>query len=310
MDGGAPPGVLKPAIPGRVPAAGRHLAIVPPMTQHSLGFEWIRSGLLQAVPAGQQTCIIAMCNQKGGVGKTTTTINLAGALAFYGRRVLIVDGDPSGNATDSYRVEMLDDERGDTQTTAIIKQLDPHKLVAKPFENIHVLPASMDMQFLAPRLREQGDALHAYRRMLDHFAGEYDFILIDTRPSIDTDTDSMTAASDAAIMMADIDRWAMKAVKMQLAQHEAIMRRLGRRDFLELGLVLGRGMNNGKFDQAVHRALTNHPLLSVLAEIPYRAADLKPAREQGQPVQMFRPRSDTAQFFRDIAVKGGFVESA
>lgn len=293
------------------PSQAAHLTIVLPMTQNPLGFEWIRSGTLQPWTARpSKTCVIAMCNQKGGVGKTTTTINLAGSLAHYGRRVLIVDGDPSGNATDAYRVEMLDDEHGETQTTAIIKQLDPHQLVAKPYENIHVLPASMDMQFLSPRLREQGDALHAYRRMLNHFAGEYDFILIDTRPCIDTDTDSMTAASDAAIMMADIDRWAMKAVKMQLAQHEAIMRRLGRTDFLELGFVLSRGAGNGTFDKAVHRALSNHPMLPVLAEIPYRGADLKPAREQGQPVQMYKPKSDTAQFFRDIAVKGGLVEAA
>ncbi|MFF4902314.1 ParA family protein [Streptomyces sp. NPDC001068] len=272
--------------------------------------EWIRAGTLP-LPRPDETRIIVMCNQKGGVGKTTTTINLAGALAFYGKRVLIVDGDPSGNASDAYKVEMLDEDEGDTQTKCILEGKDPHDLVARPFENIHVLPASPDMQFLAPRLREQGDALHAYRHMLDFFRGEYDYILEDTRPAVDTDTNSMTAAADAAVTMVDVDRWAMKAVGTQLAQHEKIMKQLRRDDFLELGLVISTAkMSGGDFDKAVLKNLHNHPMLPVLSEVPYRGADLKEARAMGQPVQMYRPKSDTAGFFRNVAVKSGLVEAA
>ncbi|MFG2408710.1 ParA family protein [Streptomyces brevispora] len=257
------------------------------------------------------TRIIVMCNQKGGVGKTTTTINLAGGLASFGQRVLIVDGDPSGNATDAYKIEMLDEDEGDTQVTCLLGGKDPHALVAKPFPLIHVLPASMDMQFLPARLRERGNAYHAHRKMLAHFQGEYDYILLDTRPAIDTDTDSMTAAADAAITMVDVDRWAMKAVSMQLAQHEMIMAELERSDFTELGLVISTAKASaGHFDAAVLKNLRNHPKLVNLGEVPYRGADLKEARASGQPVQMYRPRSDTAGFFRDIAVKSGMVAAA
>jgi chromosome partitioning protein len=284
--------------------------MVPAMTPATNDLVWIKAGLLPPARP-DETRIIAMCNQKGGVGKTTTTINLAGSLALHGRRVLIADGDPSGNATDAFRVPLLDDDLGSTQTKAILDLKDPHDLVAKPFERIHILPASMDMQFLASRLRELGDALQGYRRMLAHFHGEYDYILIDTRPAIDTDTNSMTAAADAALMMVDVDRWAMKAVKMQLAQHEEIMRRLGRDDFRELGLVISTAkMGSGDFDSSVLNSLRNHPLLPALAEIPYRGADLKEARAEGKPVQFYRPRSDTAGFFRDLAVKARFVEAA
>ncbi|MFF3256440.1 ParA family protein [Actinacidiphila glaucinigra] len=280
------------------------------MTTPTNGLNWIRAGTLTP-PGKDETRIITMCNQKGGVGKTTTTINLAGALALHGRRVLIVDGDPSGNATDAYRVPMLDEDEGDTQATCALEMKDPHDLVAKPYESIHVLPASMDMQYLPSRLRESGDALYSYRRMLAHFRGEYDYILIDTRPAIDTDTDAMTAAGDGAITMVDVDRWSMKAVGMQLAQHEKTMKRLDRQDFIELGLVISTAKaSTGAFDRAILNNLRSHPMLPVLGEVPYRGADLKEARMHGQPVQMYRPGTDTAAFFRDIAVKSGLVEAA
>jgi chromosome partitioning protein len=274
---------------------------------------------VSALPAprnepGAPTRIIAMCNQKGGVGKTTTTINLAGALAEHGRRVLVCDCDPQGNATDAFKVAMLDDENGPTQATAVIGMTDPHPLVAKTrVDNIDVLPASMDMYLLPSQLRETGVALQLYDRMLAHFQGEYDDILLDMRPSMDTDTDAQTAAATAAMILVDVDAWAMKAVKMQVAQHRKIMTRLGRPidDLDILGLVIGRVTKNmGDFEAAVYAQLRNHPRIPLLGEVPIRAADLKEARNQGLPVVFFRPRTDTAGFFRTIASNAGLVTAA
>jgi chromosome partitioning protein len=266
------------------------------------------------IEPGTETRIVAMCNQKGGVGKTTTTINLAGALAEHGRRVLVCDCDPQGNATGAFKVPILDDEKGPTQATTVIDMTDPHRLVAKTrVENIDVLPASMDMYLLPSRLRETGAALQLYARMLSHFQGEYDDILLDMRPALDTDTDAQTAAASAAIILVDVDEWAMKAVKMQVAQHRKIMTTLGRpEDDLDiLGLVISRVMKPmGDFDAAVYRQLQNHPRIPLLGEIPVRSADLKEARNQGLPVVFFRPKTDTAGFFRGIASNAGLVTAA
>lgn len=263
------------------------------------------------VDPGVRTRIIAMCNQKGGVGKTTSTINLAGALAEQGRRVLVCDCDPQGNATTGFKVPNLDHEAGPTQATTVIDMADPHPLVAKTrVENIDVLPASMDMYLLSSRLRETGNALQLYARMLQHFHGEYDDILLDMRPALDTDTDAQTAAANAAIILVDVDEWAMKAVKMQIAQHRKIMGTLGRPsdDLAILGIVISRVMKPmGDFDAAVYRQLRNHPRFPLLGEIPVRSADLKEARNEGLPVVFFRPKSDTAGFFREIASNAGLV---
>lgn len=265
------------------------------------------------MPRPGETRIIAMCNQKGGVGKTTTTINLAGALALHGRRCLVVDCDPQGNATGAFKVAMLDDEKGPTQATVVIEMKDPHPLVAKTkVANIDVLPSSIDMYLLPSRLREGGAALQLYTRMLAHFAGEYDDILLDMRPALDTDTDSQTAAATHAIIMVDVDEWAMRAVKMQVAQHIKILKLLGRPlDSLPiLGMVIGRVIKPmGDFDTAVYEALNNHPRFPVLGEIPIRSSDLKEARNKGLPVGYYRPKTDTAGFFRSIAANAGLVNA-
>ncbi len=294
---------------------GGVLDIVPAMTETTPDSLAGTRGLpAPRISRPELTRIIAMCNQKGGVGKTTTTINLAGALAEHGRRVLLCDCDPQGNATSSFKVPMLDDDKGPTQATVVIDMSDPHELVAKTrVENIDVLPASMDMAFLPSRLRETGSANQFYARMLGHFQGEYDDILLDMRPALDTDTDSQTAAATAAIIMVDVDEWAMKAVKMQVAQHKKIMTAMGRPvdDLDILGMVIGRVMKPmGDFDSAVYKQLRNHPRIPLLGEIPVRSADLKESRNKGLPVVFYRPKTDTAGFFRTIASNAKLVTAA
>ncbi|MYW06052.1 ParA family protein [Streptomyces sp. SID3343] len=263
---------------------------------------------------GRKARIIAMCNQKGGVGKTTATINLAGALARNGSRVLVCDCDPQGNATSAFKVALLDDEKGPTQATVVVDGSDPRPLVARTrVDDIDVLPASMDMYLLPSRLRETGAALQLYARMLGRLVDEYDFVLLDMRPALDTDTDAQTAAAHAAIIMVDVDEWAMKAVKMQIAQHKKILNLLSRpADSLPvLGMVIGRVMKPmGSFDAAVYKQLRNHPRIPLLGEIPIRSSDLKEARHQGLPVESYRPKSDTAGFFRAIAANAGLVTAA
>ncbi|NML55080.1 ParA family protein [Streptomyces sp. R302] len=270
--------------------------------------ERLRYGPFTARPA--RTVIVAMCNQKGGVGKTTTTINLAGSLASFGQKVLIVDGDPSGNATDGFLLNLLGEDGGLTQVDCLINHADPRPLVAKPFENIHVLPASQDMTFLPTQLRTMNWTT-AYRRMLAHFEGEYDIILIDTRPAIDTDTDAITAAAHGSIMMASVHRWSMKAIQLQLAQHQKVMVEADRDDFQELGLVISTALyGRGLYDTTLLDSLRNHPRLKPLGEIPFRGKELGESGAQGLPVQFAFPKQDTAGFFRDIAQKSGLVIAA
>lgn len=259
----------------------------------------------------RQTKIIAMCNQKGGVGKTTTTMNLAGALAEFGRRVLVVDGDPQCNLTQGLLVRSPG-PNDLTQARVVLDALDPRPLIRETkVENIHLLPASLDMAGLSADLRDTGNGLMLYRIMLDKLRGLYDYILVDQRPALELDTDSQLVGSDAAIIMADVDQWSMEGLKRQVAQHKKAMGRAQRDDFDVIGLVIGRVTKPmGHFDAAVYKLLQNHPRIRTLGEVPVRAADIKEARNKGLPVCQYRPRTDTADFFRGIATNAGLVKAA
>ncbi|MEU9354956.1 ParA family protein [Streptomyces griseoloalbus] len=266
---------------------------------------------LEANRPDDQARVIALCNQKGGVGKTTTTIQLSGSLAEHGRRVLVLDGDPQRNATTGFRVRPPGPDDL-TQAKVVLDVLDPLPLIRETkVPGIYVLPASIDMSGLSTALRDTGAGLSLYRIMVDKLRPFFDDILLDQRPALDMDTDSQLVACDGAIIMTDVDEWSMEGLKMQLAQQTRAMKRAERDDFDVIGLVIGRVQKPmGHFDAAVYKMLQNHPRVRCLGEVPVRSADIKEARNQGLPVCQFRPRTDTAGFFRSIAANAGLVKAA
>lgn len=170
--------------------------------------------------------VISMCNQKGGVGKTTTTINLGAALAEYGRRVLIVDFDPQGAASaglginahelDSTIYDLLVAARPDIRTVI-------HQTTAP---GLDIVPANIDLSAAEVQLVNEVAREQALKRVLRPVLDDYDVILVDCQPSLGLLTINALTASHGVIIPLETEFFALRGVALLVETVERVKDRL------------------------------------------------------------------------------------
>ena len=160
--------------------------------------------------------VIAVANQKGGVGKTTTTVNLAASLAAAEQRTLLIDGDPQGNATSGVGID------GSSLPATLYDVLIGGSPIRQAIQNnIHfdlldVVPATPDLAGAEVELIDREDRGHTMRNAIEPVRDEYDYILIDCPPSLGLITLNMLGAADAVLIPLQCEYYALEGLSQLL----------------------------------------------------------------------------------------------
>src|SRR3954447_13634727 len=168
--------------------------------------------------------IIAICNQKGGVGKTAVAINLGAALAEQGKKVLLIDLDPQGHLTEGVGVRDLYLEEKNTLFEALTDHKgDAGKLIHDiPHEKFDIIPSNYQMALIEQKLFMTRNREHKLRELLDDISTHYDFVLIDCPPNLGNLTDNALNAARRVVVPIQAETSSVRALDLLFDQIESV----------------------------------------------------------------------------------------
>ncbi len=243
--------------------------------------------------------IVAMCNQKGGVGKTTTSINVAGALSQYGRKVLIVDFDPQGAATVGLGINA--NAIDTTIYTAMFNpEMDVHEAVVHTrFPNLDIIPANIDLSAAEVQLVTEVGREQVLAATLRPLREEYDLIIIDCQPSLGLLTVNALTAADGVIIPVSAEFFALRGVALLMQSIEKVRSRINPN--LEVYGVLvtmyTRTLHSGEVMQRIYEAFGEKVFHCAIS----RSIRLPDATVAASPITMYAPQHATAKEYREVS---------
>lgn len=243
--------------------------------------------------------VFAIVNQKGGVGKTTTTINVASNLSDYGKKVLLVDLDPQGNATSGVGVKS--DQVGQTIYDLLCHDASLEDcLYPTPFENLHLLPATKDLAGAEVEMVQIVSRETLLKKVLAPLRDYYDFILIDCPPSLGLLTLNALVSADRAIIPVQCEYYALEGVA-GLVNTLKLVQESYNPDLQIAGIVMTmydqRTMLNR---QVVHNTKSFFKDMVFETIIP-RNIRLSEAPSHGLPISLYAADSKGAQAYSSLA---------
>ena len=242
--------------------------------------------------------IIAVANQKGGVGKTTTAVNLSAAVAALGKKVLLVDLDPQGNTTSGYGINKRNLKH--SVYTVMLSGDKIRDAIVKTEYKVDVLPSSIRLSGAAIELVEMQNRHEKLRSALTEAADKYDFIFIDCPPSLDLLTINALSRADSVLVPIQCEFYSLEGLSELMNTVRLVKQHYNKKIEIEGVLLTMFDSRLNLTLQVVRQVKKYFPDKVYKTTIP-RNVRLSEAPSYGQPVNYYDPASKGAKSYAELA---------
>lgn len=243
--------------------------------------------------------IISVVNQKGGVGKTTTAVNLASAIGKEGLKVLVIDADPQGNTTSAFGVNKQKLNKS-SYDMLIGRARASEAIIETEFEGVDLIPCNMNLAGAEVELISVDERQFQLKNAICLVKGDYDFIFIDCPPSLSLITVNALAASDSVLVPIQCEFFALEGLSQLMNSVRQVKRLYNPHLELE-GVLLTMFDGRLNLTQQVVREVKRFFPKDLLSTTIPRAVRLSEAPSYGRPIQYYDPRNKGAKAYDELA---------
>ncbi len=234
--------------------------------------------------------VISITNQKGGVGKTTTTINLSAALAKKGKKVLVIDCDPQGNATSGFGIDKNNEDTITVYELLLGECSIKEAIIADVFPNLSVIPSNVNLAAIEVQTMDQKEKEYILKKEIDWIKKDYDFILLDCPPALSMLTINALTTSDSVLVPIQCEYYALEGLSQLIFTINLVRERMN--DELEIdGVVFTMYDSRTNLSQQVVENVKSNLKYNIYETIIPRNIRLAEAPSHGKPICYYDPKS-------------------
>ena len=244
--------------------------------------------------------VLAIANQKGGVGKTTTTINLSACLAEKGKKVLVIDTDPQGNTTSGFGLN-----KNELETSIYDLMLGENSAKecmcpVEGIENLKLIPSNIDLSGAEIQLIDENNKEYILRDAIDYVKDDFDFVIIDCPPSLNMLTINAMTTADSVLVPIQCEYYALEGIAQLMMTIDLVHDRLNEKltmDGVVFTMFDGRTNLSNEVVESVKKSIQAHVYETIIP----RNVRLAEAPSHGLPINLYDRKSAGTESYRKLA---------